>query len=128
MAHRILVQVVVTGAQVFGRSLVQAYKQAAATAAPGVSTTGAAGDPVATALARETGGITLEESCRILNIRAEDIQAATVRERFEHLFAANSREKGGSLYLQSKVFRAKQRVDAEIEAAASSPEATPDPK
>lgn len=35
-------------------------------------------------------------------------------ERFKRLFDANEVEKGGSFYLQSKVFRARQKIEREI--------------
>ncbi|KAK9464242.1 Pam16-domain-containing protein [Lipomyces arxii] len=107
MAHRILMQVVFTGAQVFGRAFAQAYKQAAASSAESV-------------IARESG-ITLDESCRILNIRPEKLETSEVTRRFEHLFNANSPEKGGSFYVQAKVFRAKERIDKELTKHTSPP-------
>lgn len=38
-----------------------------------------------------------------------------VQEKFEHLFNVNEKSKGGSFYLQSKVFRAKERIDDELQ-------------
>lgn len=35
-------------------------------------------------------------------------------DRFKRLFDANEVEKGGSFYLQSKVFRARQRIEREV--------------
>lgn len=37
-----------------------------------------------------------------------------VMERFKKLFDANDPQKGGSFYLQSKVLRARERIEAEI--------------
>lgn len=39
-------------------------------------------------------------------------------ERFKKLFDANEPKNGGSFYLQSKVLRARERIEAEVEAAA----------
>lgn len=39
------------------------------------------------------------------------------QEKFDHLFKMNAKENGGSFYLQSKVFRAKERVDQEFKEA-----------
>lgn len=36
------------------------------------------------------------------------------QEKFDHLFHTNEKSKGGSFYLQSKVFRAKERIDDEF--------------
>lgn len=48
-----------------------------------------------------------------------------VMERFKKLFDANDPTKGGSFYLQSKVLRARERIEAEVRTAeeASSREA-----
>lgn len=57
-------------------------------------------------------GLTLEEAQQILNISKlskEDAQA-----QFDHLFKVNEKSNGGSFYLQSKVFRAKERIDQEF--------------
>jgi mitochondrial import inner membrane translocase subunit TIM16 len=35
-------------------------------------------------------------------------------DRFKRLFDANEIEKGGSFYLQSKIFRARQRIEREV--------------
>ncbi|KAK7206206.1 Pam16-domain-containing protein [Myxozyma melibiosi] len=102
MAHRILAQVIVTGAQVFGRAFFQAYKQAAATSA------------TQTANAAREGGLSVEEACRILHVEPQNLQQVEVAKRFEHLFNVNSKEKGGSFYIQSKVYRAKERLDNEL--------------
>jgi import inner membrane translocase subunit TIM16 len=37
---------------------------------------------------------------------------------YEHLFNVNDKTKGGSFYLQSKVVRAKERIDQEIQLTA----------
>lgn len=58
-------------------------------------------------------GITLEEAQQILNISKLDAKEA--QEKFDHLFKLNERTNGGSLYLQSKVFRAKERIDQELQ-------------
>ena len=38
-----------------------------------------------------------------------------VMERFKQLFDANEVERGGSFYLQSKVLRARERIEREVE-------------
>lgn len=40
-----------------------------------------------------------------------------VMERFKKLFDANDPQKGGSFYLQSKVLRARERIEAEVKIA-----------
>lgn len=59
--------------------------------------------------------MTLEEAKQILNI--DDLKSVdSINKNFEHLFNVNDRAKGGSFYLQSKVFRAKERLDQELKA------------
>jgi mitochondrial import inner membrane translocase subunit TIM16 len=60
-------------------------------------------------------GMTLEEAQQILNVDKLDPEEA--QKRYEHLFATNDKSKGGSFYLQSKVFRAKERIDEELKSA-----------
>jgi import inner membrane translocase subunit TIM16 len=37
-----------------------------------------------------------------------------VMERFKRLFDSNNPEKGGSFYLQSKILRARERIEMEV--------------
>ena len=62
-------------------------------------------------------GMTLEEACKILNVKPPKdgkANAEEVMERFKKLFDANEPKQGGSFYLQSKVLRARERIEAEI--------------
>ncbi|VDM16095.1 unnamed protein product [Hydatigera taeniaeformis] len=64
-------------------------------------------------------GISLEEAKQILNV--SDIHNADeVSRKYDYLFNINDKKNGGSLYLQSKVFRAKERIDEELQAKSSS--------
>lgn len=58
-------------------------------------------------------GLTLEEAQQILNL--SKLEAKEAQEKFDHLFNMNEKSKGGSFYLQSKVFRAKERIDQELQ-------------
>lgn len=61
--------------------------------------------------------MTLEEACRILNVKPPTNGQANVEEvleRYKRLFDTNNPEKGGSFYLQSKILRAKERFEAEL--------------
>ena len=61
-----------------------------------------------------TNPMTREESIRILGIEStindikDDIDPKVVMDRFEELFSKNDPEKGGSFYLQSKIYFAKE--------------------
>ncbi|OBT42176.1 hypothetical protein VE00_06816 [Pseudogymnoascus sp. WSF 3629] len=117
-AHRIITQVVITGTRVLGRAFTEAYKQAAASSqyqkAQAKANGGAGGAGYA------HSGLTLEEACKILNVKPpkggktdmEDVMA-----RFKKLFDVNDPKKGGSFYLQSKVLRARERIESEARKA-----------
>lgn len=65
-------------------------------------------------------GITLEEAQQILNVSKLDPEE--IQKNYDHLFSVNDKSKGGSFYLQSKVFRAKERIDQELKAEGKPPE------
>ncbi|KAF1982265.1 Pam16-domain-containing protein [Aulographum hederae CBS 113979] len=111
-AHRIITQVVLTGTRVLGRAFAEAYRQAsasqkyAAAAAKG-------GDP----RTFSSSGLKLDEACKILNVSPPKdgvMNMETVTERFKKLFDLNDPKKGGSFYLQSKILRARERIEAEV--------------
>ncbi|KAJ1819781.1 hypothetical protein LPJ56_003579, partial [Coemansia sp. RSA 2599] len=78
---------------------------AAARAAAGNLQAAADGDKMTKA-----SGITVDESVKILNV--DDVNdKEEMMKKFEHLFDANDPKKGGSLYLQSKVIRARERIE-----------------
>ena len=59
-------------------------------------------------------GMTLDEAKEILNITDQDFlgpDREKLYKSYEHLFEVNDKSKGGSFYLQSKVVRAKERID-----------------
>lgn len=61
--------------------------------------------------------MTLDEACRILNVKPPQGGQANMEEvieRYKRLFDANEPEKGGSFYLQSKIVRAKERLEREV--------------
>ena len=65
-------------------------------------------------------GMTLDEAKQILNLTTEDILGSKeaqekLQKSYDHLFLVNDRSKDGSFYIQSKVFRAKERIDQEIQ-------------
>ena len=116
-AHRILTQVFVTGARVFGRAFAEAYKQASASQKYAQSLQG--NNPTA-ANTLSASGLTLDEACRILNVpppKGASTELGKVHEQFKHLFDMNDPQKGGSFYLQSKVLRARERIELEVREA-----------
>ena len=55
-----------------------------------------------------------DQAFQILNIVEADIGSETLEERYKRYMEANDPDKGGSFYLQSKIFRAKEFLDAEV--------------
>ncbi len=65
--------------------------------------------------------ISFQEAKQILNITDVDItDAEKVEKQYQHLFNLNDKTKGGSFYLQSKVYRAKERFDRELKVSTNS--------
>ncbi|KAI9823065.1 MAG: mitochondrial import inner membrane translocase subunit TIM16 [Thelocarpon impressellum] len=118
MAHRIIAQIVFTGSRVLGRAFAEAYRQAAASQKyaqqASKNNVGAAGNNFVSA------GLTLEEACKILNVKPPQGGKANMEDvtaRFKKLFDINDPQKGGSFYLQSKVLRARERIELEVREA-----------
>jgi mitochondrial import inner membrane translocase subunit TIM16 len=99
-------QVVITGSQVFGKAFAEAYRQASS-ASVRASASAAANS--------RSGGISLDEACKILDLEAAGLSKDKVDKKFDYLFEVNSKEKSGSFYLQSKVYRASERLKYELE-------------
>ncbi|GAB1316082.1 mitochondrial import inner membrane translocase subunit TIM16 [Madurella fahalii] len=119
MAYRIITQVVVIGTRVLGRAFSEAYKQAAASSQY-QRAQAKAGNGSATGRASLSSGMTLDEACKILNVKPPQGGKADmeeVMERFKRLFDNNDPKKGGSFYLQSKILRARERIEAEVRPA-----------
>ncbi|KAH9907627.1 protein transporter [Xylariomycetidae sp. FL2044] len=118
MAHRIITQIVFTGSRILGRSFAAAYKQAQASTE--YARAQAKLNPNATGRANLSSGMTLDEACKILNVKPPQGGKANMEEvmaRFKKLFDTNDPEKGGSFYLQSKVLRARERIEADVRPA-----------
>ena len=105
---------VIVGTRVFSKAFVEAYRQASASsryAREAAKSGGGAAKSFA------SSGLTLEEACKILNVKPPQGGKANVEEvmgRFKALFDANDPKKGGSFYLQSKVLRARERIEMEV--------------
>ncbi|KAJ2741361.1 mitochondrial import inner membrane translocase subunit TIM16 [Coemansia sp. BCRC 34301] len=109
-APKAIIQMLMTGTRIVGRAFGDAYKQAsansaAARAAAGNMKASADGDRMTRA-----SGITVDESVKILNIQ-DVANKEEMLKKFDHLFGANDPKQGGSIYLQSKVIRARERIE-----------------
>ncbi|XP_025048623.1 mitochondrial import inner membrane translocase subunit TIM16 [Alligator sinensis] len=63
-------------------------------------------------------GISLQEAKQILNVSS--LAPEEIQKNYEHLFKVNDKSLGGSFYVQSKVLRAKERLDEELRIQAQS--------
>ncbi|KAF8070207.1 Pam16-domain-containing protein [Lyophyllum atratum] len=142
---KILVQILVTGTRILGKAFFEAGRQAVKNAKH--SPQGALGNDVAGVGTAVSGSptdkitqlhrMTLDEANLILNVKREE-SLEQVLKNYEHLFKANSpvsaptpdkAVKGkavppsNSHYLQSKVFRARERIEAELKLASETPAA-----
>ncbi|KAI4249296.1 MAG: hypothetical protein L6R40_000754 [Gallowayella cf. fulva] len=122
MAHRFITQAVLIGARVFGRAIAESYRQASATSKYAKS---AGGSSSSSSHNFVSSGLTLDEACKILNVKAPQGGKANmedIMERFKRLFDVNDPTKGGSFYLQSKILRARERIEREVREAAEAAE------
>jgi mitochondrial import inner membrane translocase subunit TIM16 len=116
-AHRILTQIVITGSRILGRAFTEAYKQAQASSKYAVA---AAKDNPQALHNLSSSGLTLDEACKILNVKPPQGGKANmenVYERFKRLYDLNEPKQGGSFYLQSKILRARERIELEVREA-----------
>ncbi|KAI5062579.1 hypothetical protein GOP47_0023118 [Adiantum capillus-veneris] len=110
MATRLIANLVVLGSGVLLRAFSQAYRQALINA----SKTGVAQETVQS-LAKSSKAMTQQEARMILGIK-DKATVEDMLERYENLFERNA--KSGSFYLQSKVQRAKECLEASQEVKA----------
>ena len=62
----------------------------------------------------------MDEACKILNVKPPQgakTDMEPVISRFKRLFDQNDPDKGGSFYLQSKILRARERIELEVREA-----------
>lgn len=101
-------QVFVTGSQVVGKAFMEAYRQASSASVKASA---------AAASRQNLGGVELNEARKILGMESGPLSVEEAQKKYDYLFDANSKEKSGSFYLQSKVYRAMERIKGEIEQA-----------
>ncbi|XP_043567392.1 mitochondrial import inner membrane translocase subunit tim16 [Chiloscyllium plagiosum] len=107
---RYLVQIIIVGAQVVGRAFARAVRQEMAASKAAAEARGQAGRQ--SAAATNITGMSLQEAQQILNVTK--LHTKDIQKNYEHLFKVNDKSVGGSFYLQSKVVRAKERLDEEL--------------
>lgn len=109
---KFLAQIILASTQVLAKAFARAIKQeyeASQEAARRLGNTRTRAERVANSKV----GLSLDEAKQILNI--SQLDKNEIEEKFDRLFNANDKSRGGSFYIQSKIVRAKERLDLELE-------------
>ncbi|KAF7837103.1 mitochondrial import inner membrane translocase subunit PAM16 like 2-like [Senna tora] len=104
-AAKILANLIVMGGSILGRAFVQAYRQALANA----SKNGVAQETIQNTIRRANKVMTEQEARQILGV-TEETPWEDIVKKYDNLFESNA--KNGSFYIQSKVHRAKECLEA----------------
>ncbi|KAK6279400.1 hypothetical protein POUND7_019667 [Theobroma cacao] len=104
-AAKILANLIVMGSGILARAVVQAYRQALANA----SKSGVAQETLQNAARRASKVMTEQEARQILGV-SEETAWEEIMKKYDVLFERNA--KNGSFYLQSKVHKAKECLEA----------------
>ena len=112
MASKVIAQLIIQFSSIFTRAAAQAYGQALQNAKRG-------GGAAAAGMGKNASKARLfkmqpQEALDILNIQKSDLTQKAVNEAFENFYKLNDPAKGGSFYLQSKFYRAKEALDYEL--------------
>jgi len=109
-----IVKIILTSAQVLGRAFTRAVRNEYQASQAAASRAGNNKKATQQAAQNSLFGMTLDEAKQILNVdNITDEQKLT--ETYEHLMKVNDKKAGGTFYLQSKVYRAKERIDMELD-------------
>lgn len=117
-----IAQIVVLGAQVVGRAFTRAVKYEYAASQQAAKKAGGGKEGAKSAATNSIMGMTVQEAQQILNISKLDSEE--IQKNYDHLFKVNDKSKGGSFYVQSKVVRAKERLETEMGKAEDGPQKT----
>lgn len=110
---RVLVQAAVMGISILARALPAAYGAALQNARKNGGAAAAEAAKGGSILGRKT--MPLDEAMLVLNLgKKEAVTAEAVQKQYDKYFAANAVDNGGSFYLQSKIYRAKEMLDEYI--------------
>lgn len=109
---RFIAQIIVLGGQVIGRAFAKALRQEFQSGAATQRASSGAQEGAKRAATNSVMGVSLQEAKQILNV--QDVDPELIQKNYDHLFKINEKKAGGSFYLQSKVVRAKERLDEEL--------------
>ncbi|EPY54280.1 TIM23 translocase complex subunit Tim16 [Schizosaccharomyces cryophilus OY26] len=104
---------IVVGSQVMSRAFIQAYKQMIANSSQQSTGTSQERNAEKAKVARR-GEITIREAGDILSVKVDPLSKEELEQRFQRMFKINDPKEGGSFYIQSKVFRAHERLMEEL--------------
>lgn len=111
-----IAQLIIAGSQVIGKAFARAIKQEYEASQEAAKRLGNAKSR-AERISNQKLGLSLDEAKQILNV--SNLTREEVNNKYEALFKANEKENGGSFYIQSKVVRAKERIDMELKSSGS---------
>lgn len=112
---KFIAQIIVLGGQIVGKAFAQALRQEFQTGNAAKRAAGSAQEGSKQAAKNSLMGMSVDEAKQILNVK--ELNPESIEQNYTHLFDLNDKKKGGSFYLQSKIFRAKERLDEETGAA-----------
>ncbi|KAJ1403814.1 Pam16-domain-containing protein [Ochromonadaceae sp. CCMP2298] len=117
MAARVIAQLLVKGGAILSTAFVSAYQQALRNAKAG-------GAPISNKMSGKKIAFKMQpaEALQILDIEKGALTDALLKERYAHLFEANEPSKGGSFYLQSKIYRSREVLDYQLNPPPEEPE------
>merc|ERR1711860_161069 len=107
-----LIQIIIAATQVVGKAFAQAVRQEIRMSQEAAKRN-ASKNQTQNAADTMRMGLTLDEALEILNVK-DYKDKEEVSKSYQHLFDVNDKKKGGSFYIQSKVVRAKERIDQEL--------------
>ncbi|KAK4566871.1 hypothetical protein RGQ29_002933 [Quercus rubra] len=105
MAGRVIINLIVVGSGMLAKAFVQAYRQALANA----SKTGVAQETLNNTVRKASKAMTEQEARQILGV-SDQTAWEEILKKYDALFERNA--KNGSFYLQSKVHKAKECLEA----------------
>jgi len=103
---KVIAQAAVMGISILARAIPAAYGAALQNARKGGVEAAKSSEGVFTKKRMK-----LDEALMILNLEQSGVTPEAVQQQYDKYFETNAVEKGGSFYLQSKIYRAKEQLD-----------------
>jgi len=124
---KVIAQLILSVTTMVGRAVFNAYTQALQNAKGkgGAAAAANAGLKGMGGIAR--GKMGADEALKILNMEKPNLNKVLLEAQYKKFFENNNPDKGGSFYLQSKIFRAKEALDYELAPKSPPPSSAPPP-